>query len=100
MFARHQPAGSSLTAKMQLTHSLSLSYHLKRRTGELLRILDRADAINDMAETFLFQLVPIIVDLSVAFVFISVRYGAVISAIIVVVGVIYGVASVQLAQSR
>jgi ABC-type transport system involved in Fe-S cluster assembly fused permease/ATPase subunit len=28
--------------------NLSLSYHTKRKTGELLRILSRSDAINDV----------------------------------------------------
>lgn len=28
--------------------NLSLSYHTKRKTGELLRILDRSDAINNV----------------------------------------------------
>lgn len=31
--------------------NLSLSFHTKRKTGELLRILSRADAINDFFET-------------------------------------------------
>lgn len=32
--------------------NLSLSYHTRRRTGELLRILSRSEAINDVRNRF------------------------------------------------
>ncbi|GAA5931007.1 hypothetical protein JCM10213_003968 [Rhodosporidiobolus nylandii] len=79
---------------------LSLSYHTKRKTGELLRILSRADAINDFFELLLFNFVPILIDLPVAFIILWVRYGATIVAVVTVVSVVYVSTSVTLAQSR
>ncbi|KAL7340713.1 hypothetical protein BJY59DRAFT_649757 [Rhodotorula toruloides] len=80
--------------------NLSLSYHTKRRTGELLRILSRSEAINDFFELLLFSFVPVLIDLPVAFVVISVRYGATIVAVVTFVSAIYVATSVTLAESR
>ncbi|BGP26050.1 vacuolar ABC heavy metal transporter Hmt1 [Rhodotorula toruloides] len=80
--------------------NLSLSYHTKRRTGELLRILSRSEAINDFFELLLFSFVPVLIDLPVAFVVISVRYGATIVFVVTFVSAIYVATSVTLAESR
>ncbi|GAA5898274.1 hypothetical protein JCM6882_000117 [Rhodosporidiobolus microsporus] len=80
--------------------NLSLSYHTKRKTGELLRILNRSEAINDFFEVLLFSFVPILIDLPVAFVVLWVRYGAVIVGVVSVVSVVYVATSITLAQSR
>jgi ABC-type transport system involved in Fe-S cluster assembly fused permease/ATPase subunit len=68
--------------------SLSLSYHTKRRTGELLRILGRSEAINDFFQILLFQMVPILIDLPVAFAVLWIRYGITVVAVVAVVSVI------------
>lgn len=73
--------------------NLSLSYHTKRRTGELLRILSRSEAINDFFELLLFSFVPVLIDLPVAFVVISVRYGATIVFVVTFVSAICALAS-------
>ncbi|GAA5822325.1 hypothetical protein JCM11251_006301 [Rhodosporidiobolus azoricus] len=80
--------------------NLSLSYHTKRKTGELLRILNRSEAINDFFEVLLFSFVPILIDLPVAFIVLWVRYGAVIVGVVSIVSVIYVATSITLAQSR
>ncbi|GAA6063468.1 hypothetical protein JCM10212_006330 [Sporobolomyces blumeae] len=80
--------------------NLSLSYHQRRRTGELLRILGRTDAINDFFELLLFDFVPVLVDLPVAVIVLSVRYGATIVAVVTFVSVVYVGASITLAESR
>lgn len=46
--------------------SLSLSFHLRRKTGEVLRILDRGAAINRVFELLLFNILPTIIDIAVA----------------------------------
>ncbi|GAA5916090.1 uncharacterized protein JCM6883_003082 [Sporobolomyces salmoneus] len=80
--------------------NLSLSYHQRRRTGELLRILGRTDAINDFFELLLFDFIPVLVDLPVAVVVLSVRYGATIVGVVTLVSIVYVGASVTLAESR
>ncbi|KWU42510.1 P-loop containing nucleoside triphosphate hydrolase protein, partial [Rhodotorula sp. JG-1b] len=80
--------------------NLSLSYHTRRRTGELLRILSRSEAINDFFELLLFSFVPILIDLPVAFLVLWVRYGITIVGVVTVVAVVYVTTSVTLAESR
>lgn len=55
-------------SQMAFTHllSLSLSFHLRRKTGEVLRILDRGAAINRIFELLLFNICPVFIDMFVA----------------------------------
>lgn len=51
-------------------HSLSLKWHLNRKTGEVLRVMDRGtDSINNLLNYILFSIAPTIVDILVAVVF-------------------------------
>jgi ATP-binding cassette subfamily B (MDR/TAP) protein 6 len=51
-------------------HSLSLRWHLGRKTGEVLRVMDRGtDSINNLLNYILFSITPTIVDILVAVVF-------------------------------
>lgn len=55
-------------SKLSFNHllSLSLSFHLRRKTGEILRILDRGSAINRIFELLLFNILPTFIDIFVA----------------------------------
>ncbi|WVQ94535.1 hypothetical protein IAU59_001614 [Kwoniella sp. CBS 9459] len=46
---------------------LSLAYHTKRNTGEVMRILDRGSAINELFRTVLFQVIPTFADIVIGF---------------------------------
>ncbi|CAG9833368.1 unnamed protein product [Diabrotica balteata] len=51
-------------------HSLSLKWHLGRKTGEVLRVMDRGtDSINNLLNYIIFSIFPTIVDIIVAIVF-------------------------------
>nr|XP_012152493.1 PREDICTED: ATP-binding cassette sub-family B member 6, mitochondrial isoform X2 [Megachile rotundata] len=51
-------------------HSLSLRWHLGRKTGEVLRIMDRGtDSISNLLNYIIFSIIPTIVDIIVAIVF-------------------------------
>lgn len=51
-------------------HSLSLRWHLGRKTGEVLRVMDRGtDSINNLLNYILFSIVPTIIDIIIAIVF-------------------------------
>lgn len=51
-------------------HSLSLKWHLGRKTGEVLRIMDRGtDSINNLLNYILFSITPTIVDIMVAVIY-------------------------------
>ncbi|XP_069668711.1 ATP-binding cassette sub-family B member 6 isoform X2 [Periplaneta americana] len=48
-------------------HGLSLRWHLSRKTGEVLRVMDRGtDSINNLLNYILFSIVPTITDIIVA----------------------------------
>ena len=55
--------------------NLSLSFQVKKKTGEVLRTLDRASAINSFFNVLLFQLVPIAVDIVVAVIYLWATFG-------------------------
>lgn len=46
---------------------LSLSYHTRRNTGEVMRIIDRGSAINELFRTILFSVVPTLSDTVIGF---------------------------------
>lgn len=51
-------------------HQLSLRWHLQRKTGEVLRVMDRGtDSINNLLNYIVFSITPTILDLIVAVVF-------------------------------
>ena len=55
--------------------NLSLSFQVKKKTGEVLRTLDRASAINSFFNVLLFQLVPIAIDIVVAVIYLWATFG-------------------------
>ncbi|GJJ70283.1 ATP-binding cassette, subfamily B (MDR/TAP), member 6 [Entomortierella parvispora] len=79
-----QYSNSSLTVRFfEHVHNLSLQFHLNRKTGELLRILDRGtSSIVSLLGTVLFQLVPVVSDVTIAVVvfcyYWSWKYGLII----------------------
>jgi ABC-type transport system involved in Fe-S cluster assembly fused permease/ATPase subunit len=70
--------------------NLSFNFHTHRKTGEVLRILDRGAAINHTLELLLFNIVPTFVDIFVALIFFSIYFEWVLSLVIFFVFVAYG----------
>lgn len=80
--------------------NLSMSYHTRRKTGELIRTLDRGSAINHFFEYLLFSLTPVFVDIGVAVAYLSSVFGWRIGAILLSVMVLYTACSVHITQWR
>ena len=58
-------------------HSLSLRWHLGRKTGEVLRVMDRGtQSINNLLSYLLFNIAPTLVDIGIAVVFFVVAFDA------------------------
>ena len=56
-------------------HSLSLRWHLGRKTGEVLRVMDRGtQSINNLLSYLLFNIAPTLVDIAIAIVFFIVAF--------------------------
>lgn len=54
------------TSAFEHVHSLSLDFHLGKKTGEVLSALSKGSAINNFLEMVTFQVVPMLVDLGLA----------------------------------
>ena len=70
--------------------NLSFNFHTHRKTGEVLRILDRGAAINHTFELILFNIIPTFIDIFVALIFFSIYFEWVLSLVIFFVFAAYG----------
>ncbi|KAF9421223.1 Homocysteine S-methyltransferase 1, partial [Entomortierella beljakovae] len=86
-----QYSNSSLTVQFfEHVHNLSLEFHLNRKTGELLRILDRGtSSVVSLLSTVLFQLVPVVADVGIAVIYFCLQWNWIYAVIIFVTIVAY-----------
>lgn len=71
-------------------HSLSLRWHLARKTGEVLRVMDRGtDSINNLLNYILFSIAPTIIDILIAVIFFTVTFNWYFGIIVFVTMVLY-----------
>ena len=76
--------------------SLSLNFHTKRKTGEVLRILDRGQSINRVFELVLFSVSPAILDIILAVAVFAWKFDWVLAVVVGFVMVAYSeLASLQ-----
>ncbi|KAG7090845.1 hypothetical protein E1B28_009927 [Marasmius oreades] len=80
--------------------NLSFAFHTRRKTGEILRVLDRGAAINHTFELLLFNILPTFLDIAVALVALCVTFEWTLGLVIFVVMFAYVSASVVLTQLR
>ncbi|XP_059611887.1 ATP-binding cassette sub-family B member 6 [Phlebotomus argentipes] len=82
-------------------HNLSLRWHLSRKTGEVLRVMDRGtDSINNLLNFILFSIVPTIVDILVAVVFFITAFNGWFGLIVFVTMSLYIVATITVTEWR
>ncbi|KAI8975885.1 hypothetical protein BD414DRAFT_172105 [Trametes punicea] len=79
---------------------LSFAFHARRKTGEVLRILDRGAAINHTFETLLFNIVPTFFDIVIALIFFVIYFEWTLAVVIFFVMTAYVAASVVLTKWR
>ena len=71
-------------------HSLSLKWHLSRSTGEVLRVMDRGTgAVTQLLSMLLIQILPILVDVVVAVVYLATSFNWIFAVITFVTMVLY-----------
>jgi ABC-type transport system involved in Fe-S cluster assembly fused permease/ATPase subunit len=87
-------------AAFQHVHSLSLDFHLGKRTGEVLSALNKGGAINTFLEQVTFELLPMIADLLLAIYFFHRVFNATYAAIVSVNTFWYLYLTVKMAQTR
>ncbi|KAL7037350.1 hypothetical protein ACKWTF_009172 [Chironomus riparius] len=82
-------------------HSLSLRWHLGRKTGEVLRVMDRGtDSINNLLNYILFSIAPTIVDILVAVIFFMTAFNWMFGAIVLVTMVLYIAMTIAITEWR
>nr|CAG4645401.1 EOG090X02PU [Lynceus sp. MCZ IZ 141354] len=82
-------------------HHLSLRWHLGRKTGEVLRVVNRGtDSINSLLSYLLFNILPTIVDIIVAIVYFAAAFNGWFSLIVFLTMAIYMVFTVLVTEWR
>ncbi|EFN81504.1 ATP-binding cassette sub-family B member 6, mitochondrial [Harpegnathos saltator] len=82
-------------------HGLSLRWHLGRKTGEVLRVMDRGtDSINNLLNYILFQILPTIVDIIIAIVFFVSAFNKWFGLIVFATMILYILATIAVTEWR
>lgn len=82
-------------------HSLSLRWHLSRKTGEVLRVMDRGtDSINNLLNYILFSIMPTLIDIVVAVVYFVTLFNVWFGVIVFVTMMLYIAATVAVTEWR
>ncbi|KAK2467807.1 hypothetical protein APHAL10511_000102 [Amanita phalloides] len=89
-------------SQLSFDHLLNLSFtwHTHRKTGEVLRVLDRGAAINHTFELILFNIIPTFVDIAIALVAFAVLFEWTLTLVIFLVMFAYVTASFVLTRWR
>ncbi|KAF7562695.1 hypothetical protein G7046_g1443 [Stylonectria norvegica] len=88
------------TAAFNHVHSLSLDFHLSKRTGEVLSALNKGSAINQFLEQVTFQVFPMLLDLFLAISVFYYQYGALYAEINLVDTCWYLYMTIKMASTR
>lgn len=88
------------TASFEHVHSLSLDFHLGKRTGEVLSALSKGNAINNFLEQVTFSMLPMVFDLGIAIVTFGVKFDAYYALVVAVVTFLYLYLTIKMARWR
>ncbi|KAH8700341.1 heavy metal tolerance protein precursor [Talaromyces proteolyticus] len=88
------------TAAFEHVHSLSLDFHLGKKTGEVLSALSKGNSINTFLEQVTFQVVPMLIDLCVAIGYFLLAFDAYYALIVAIVTFCYLYVTIRMAQWR
>lgn len=88
------------TAAFEHVHSLSLDFHLGKRTGEVLSALNKGASINQFLEQVTFQVVPMLADLLIAIVYFYFKFGSMYALIVSVITFYYLYLTIRMAATR
>ncbi|KIV99769.1 uncharacterized protein PV09_08575 [Verruconis gallopava] len=69
--------------------SLSMDFHSNKDSGDLIKSIGQADSLNDLLETLFFQIVPVLLDVLIAFVYISHLFSPAMAVVFLIVGTMF-----------
>ena len=87
-------------ASFEHVHSLSLDFHLGKKTGEVLSALNKGASINTFLGQVTFQFIPMIADLGVAIGYFLVEFDVYYSLVVALVAFTYVYITIRMAQWR
>jgi ABC-type transport system involved in Fe-S cluster assembly fused permease/ATPase subunit len=87
-------------AAFEHVHSLSLDFHLGKKTGEVLSALGKGSSVNTFLEQVTFQVAPMLLDLAVAIGYFLVEYDAYYALVLSIVTFWYIYLTIRMAQWR
>ncbi|KAJ7124919.1 hypothetical protein C8R44DRAFT_781809 [Mycena epipterygia] len=79
---------------------LSFSFHTHRKTGEILRVLDRGAAINHTLEHILFTIAPTFIDIAIALVVFCIKFEWTLALVVFIVMFAYVAVSIIITRWR
>ena len=85
----------------QHLHSLSLRWHLNRKTGEVLRVMDRGTtAISTLLSYIWFNIAPVLVDIIIAVVYFCIQFDLYFGIIVFITMAMYLVVTIWITEWR
>lgn len=88
------------TAAFNHVHSLSLDFHLSKRTGEVLSALNKGSAINSFLESVTFSVIPMLIDLFLSIVVFYTKFSPLYAEINLVDTCWYLYMTIKMASTR
>ena len=88
------------TAAFEHVHGLSAEFHTGKRTGELISALNKGSSINSFLELVTFSVGPMIFDLVVAVVYLTITFDIYLGLVVAVTTVAYIYVTIRLASWR
>ncbi|XP_054709915.1 ATP-binding cassette sub-family B member 6-like [Uloborus diversus] len=82
-------------------HSLSLNWHLSRKIGEVLRVMDRGtSSISSLLSYIVFNIIPTFADIFIAIIYFGVAFNVWFGLIVFITMTLYLVATISLTEWR
>jgi ABC-type transport system involved in Fe-S cluster assembly fused permease/ATPase subunit len=88
------------TAAFEHVHGLSAEFHTSKRTGELISALNKGSSINQFLSYVVFNVGPMIFDLVVAIVILTMTFDVYLGLVVTIVSFLYFYITIRLAQWR
>ncbi|KTW25696.1 hypothetical protein T552_03308 [Pneumocystis carinii B80] len=97
----NQHAYRTLSAKaFEHIHTLSLDFHLSKKTGEIITALDHGSSINTFFEMVIFQVLPVIIDIFVAIIYFFIKFDAYFTLNVIIMTISYIYVTIKITEWR
>ncbi|KAI3385020.1 hypothetical protein SNEBB_003194 [Seison nebaliae] len=82
-------------------HDLPIQWHLNRKTGEVLRVVDRGtNSLNNLLTYIIFNIIPILIDIIIAIIYFTIYFHYSFSIIISITMILYLIVTISVTEWR